>query len=830
MSSITAANFPFTPNQNAVASAIASANDAFDSSDADTAGYISDTLDMAMTQGMNPLTAANYLSFLVGPGRSENIARTEMLGGYRDAANALYKDNADVVSGWMWSAAAGCCVACSEEDGTIHDLDEDMDGETHNCCRCSPIPITAPWSDILGPLGIDASDIAETNILEDYVPMSETFMQRSFEEQAAMLGSKSAAEAVSRGLLQPSDFVGHVEGGAYDGALYTKSLREALADAKGLDAGEIASVKSDLLAAVRGSERELGAAGAGIAEEATAITTDAERALSADDLKAAIDKGALERVRGSGANDSYHAEINGQQYFIKKLNLAGYNSPEDEALGAVREAAANDMAQVVGLGDYVTGAQAFTVDGAQYVVEPYMADAKMLSTVGKYSTDKAAVMRELMPRQDIESQALLNYLVGDRDRSFVNYLVTQDNRLLSIDYGEAFTVKDAVFEPGYDELLKGLMNDEQLSEYIESGEHVIPASVRLAPDSVQRIVEQGDTLVKMATDAGIDTAPIEARLAVLQSYVDQGGTNLRDLVDISRGETLTPSATTDAEQALSAAQSHVADLVQSGIADRRAITAAQWDVAQAQAAVDAEQGGRGAAILISGSTSNPLDTTAFTQASDNLFGRQLSRDELGGLVGAPEGSFVNAVPGSDGQSLNFIMHGPGWVPGDLTSQGQYEAWRTLARDANGDLMMNNYSFIVRGDMRGQGLGASILGDEVDTLSQLDVKYIETDAAGSAAEVASGVPDPRNGYYTWARLGYDASLPQDARDAIGAAIARGQAPASWGSFDNLSELMTAPGGSEWWKANGIGMQMHFDLSEGSYSRDTLADYLRTRGLR
>ena len=125
----------------------------------------------------------------------------------------------------------------------------------HNC-RCSPIPVTVPWSDILGPLGIDVSDIEETSIVDDYVPMSETWDQLSFEEQAAALGSKSAAEAVSRGLLEPADFVGHIEGGPYDGALYTKSLREALADAKGMSKAEIAATKRDLLSAVRNAPAE----------------------------------------------------------------------------------------------------------------------------------------------------------------------------------------------------------------------------------------------------------------------------------------------------------------------------------------------------------------------------------------------------------------------------------------------------------------------------------------------------------------------------------------------------------------------------------------------
>jgi hypothetical protein len=180
----------------------------------------------ALATGSNPLAVTNMLAQTLGTSqaRAHTIARTELLGAYRDAQLDNYRANSDVLRGWMWSAAPGCCAVCMFMDGSVHDLDEDMD--SHVNCRCSPIPITQSWDDILGPLGIDASDIPDTAIDLSYEPMQDWFVnQASIDEQIAMLGP-AKWQAWMQGDITLGDLVGVRDDGAWGRSIYERSLRE----------------------------------------------------------------------------------------------------------------------------------------------------------------------------------------------------------------------------------------------------------------------------------------------------------------------------------------------------------------------------------------------------------------------------------------------------------------------------------------------------------------------------------------------------------------------------------------------------------------------------
>lgn len=102
-----------------------------------------------LVSGQNPrIVAADVSKGLGVPlNRALTISRTEMLNAYRSAALDTYNANSDVVEGWIWDAAAGCCAFCAGMDGTEHDLDEPMD--SHPNCRCAPRPKTKSYDDIL---------------------------------------------------------------------------------------------------------------------------------------------------------------------------------------------------------------------------------------------------------------------------------------------------------------------------------------------------------------------------------------------------------------------------------------------------------------------------------------------------------------------------------------------------------------------------------------------------------------------------------------------------------------------------------------------------------
>jgi len=82
----------------------------------------------------------------------------------------------------------------------------------------------------------------------------------------------------------------------------------------------------------------------------------------------------------------------------------------------------------------------------------------------------------------------------------------------------------------------------------------------------------------------------------------------------------------------------------------------------------------------------------------------------------------------------------------------------------------------------------------------------------------------NGYYTWARFGYDAPLAshhtEQLRNATGAMAEHRDAT-------RISDLMATQHGRAWWKDKGTWTQMSFDLDKGSKSMRTLDAYLKHR---
>ncbi len=104
--------------------------------------------------------------------------------------------------------------------GTEHSLDETLD--EHPNGRCSMIPKTKSWADILGPLGIDTSDIPDTS--PDIQSGSDWFDGQSEATQRAILGPKY--EAWSNGDFTLDDVVGHASDPVWGSSIYEKPLKE----------------------------------------------------------------------------------------------------------------------------------------------------------------------------------------------------------------------------------------------------------------------------------------------------------------------------------------------------------------------------------------------------------------------------------------------------------------------------------------------------------------------------------------------------------------------------------------------------------------------------
>jgi hypothetical protein len=156
---------------------------------------------------------------------------------------------------------------------------------------------------------------------------------------------------------------------------------------------------------------------------------------------------------------------------------------------------------------------------------------------------------------------------------------------------------------------------------------------------------------------------------------------------------------------------------------------------------------------------------------------------------------------------------------------QYRAHRVVFRDHNGIQTMKNEAIALMDDsQRGRGIGTRIFARQVDGLAKLGIQRIKTEAVRSDDNVFADHRDSMNGYYTWARLGYKATLRS--RDKRKLLNSRNPALAALGAHNTvtLHELFDMPGGREHWREHGDTIDMRFDPTPGSPHRQRLDKYL------
>jgi SPP1 gp7 family putative phage head morphogenesis protein len=136
--------------------------------------------------GDNPKEAARDMlrrvegDFNGGLARAQNVARTEMLDAYRDAADHVHQANADVLDGWTWMATLDrrTCPSCWGMHGTHHPLKQPGPWD-HQSGRCARLPKVKSWRE----LGIDLDE------LDDDIPDAQaTFDALPEDQQRQIVG------------------------------------------------------------------------------------------------------------------------------------------------------------------------------------------------------------------------------------------------------------------------------------------------------------------------------------------------------------------------------------------------------------------------------------------------------------------------------------------------------------------------------------------------------------------------------------------------------------------------------------------------------------------
>ena len=207
----------------------------------------------------------------------------------------------------------------------------------------------------------------------------------------------------------------------------------------------------------------------------------------------------------------------------------------------------------------------------------------------------------------------------------------------------------------------------------------------------------------------------------------------------------------------------------------------------------------------------------------------LTEKQWANLVGAQPGAVVHVFPtGTTGIEI-FVDH------------PDYMARRLL----RGNQTISNEFMVVAPNKQKHGIAARAISQQVETATELGYLTIEAGAAGKGTHVPideheqsnliQGLTNP-SGYYTWARLGFDAPLTSVMKERDKSGWNEWQAikidfyqrfPRE--TTNNVSDLMETEEGRDWWRKYGGYFDGQFDLKVDSVSRRVLAKYLAEKGI-
>jgi len=187
-----------------------------------------------------------------------------------------------------------------------------------------------------------------------------------------------------------------------------------------------------------------------------------------------------------------------------------------------------------------------------------------------------------------------------------------------------------------------------------------------------------------------------------------------------------------------------------------------------------------------------------------LFGQIFNDEDLAYLAGALDGATVNVN----------VSRQKNWLYLSVVDPSRFEVYETSIRyDAKGELYGYIHEVRTAIGQRGKGLGARAFLRQVNGAKALGLKRFELWAAGYLFDGS------RNGYYTWARFGFDATLTSEQKNLLVASLI---------GSETVNQVI-ANGGKDWWKRYGSDVGMIFDLNDESAMMRTFKQYCDEKGL-
>lgn len=137
--------------------------------------------------------------------------------------------------------------------------------------------------------------------------------------------------------------------------------------------------------------------------------------------------------------------------------------------------------------------------------------------------------------------------------------------------------------------------------------------------------------------------------------------------------------------------------------------------------------------------------------------------------------------------------------------------QTIFMDEDGGTSLFLYTelLVLKPEYRGGGFATQMLKRQIDKARELNFSSLALYADGGSGKELSG-------YYTWPRLGFNASIPH------GMVL-----PEFLSDAKDVLDIMYTPEGREWWKKNGIPVNMEFKLDKESKSSKAFDRYLNER---
>jgi HK97 family phage portal protein len=208
----------------------------------------------------------------------------------------------------------------------------------------------------------------------------------------------------------------------------------------------------------------------------------------------------------------------------------------------------------------------------------------------------------------------------------------------------------------------------------------------------------------------------------------------------------------------------------------------------------------------------------FEVRTAKLFGKKATKEEVATLCGAPDGStvYLNVKSSAAGRSDDI------WVQIENAKLGYESSRRIYQQPVAGSggyefetVMSNQY---LRINASGRGVGSRTLSRQADAAHRMGINELECTAAKSR---------DYNGYYTWARLGYDSELSALRQPMVIQSRIEAFGPKSIQGATKVSDIMATPEGRAFWKEYGEEWSATFDTAPGSKGRRVLADYIEEK---